>query len=81
MLFFYEETNAIVLLQEDYMIYYKNRILFEMFLQIVDKRVFLTFKINFHADRTCRNVFVFCFGENNSRNISFELSRHSYSLY
>jgi serine/threonine protein kinase len=94
-----EENNAIMLLQEhasmgslfDLLQERKKapneNILIEIFLQIIDAMIFLSFNGVVHADLACRNVLVFRFDENIPRNnivkiTDFGLSRHSnlYSL-
>ena len=92
-----QENNAVMLLQEhasmgslfdflqDRRKAPEEKILIEIFLQIIDAMVFLAFNNVVHADLACRNVLVFRFDENNPRNIvvkitDFGLSRHS-SLY
>ncbi len=64
-----------------------EKILIQIFLQIIDGMIFLACNNVGHADLACRNVFVFRFDENNPRNLivkitDFGLSRHStlYSL-
>lgn len=92
-----EENNAIMLLQEhasmgslyDFLQERKKvpdeKILVQMFLQIIDAMIFLSFNGVVHADLACRNVLVFRFDEKNPSNsivkiTDFGLSRHS-SLY
>ena len=92
-----QETNAIMLLQEhaplgslfdflqDQVEMPNEQILIEIFLQIIDAMIFLSFNNVVHADLACRNVLVFRFDEKNPRQIvvkvtDFGLSRHS-SLY
>jgi serine/threonine protein kinase len=92
-----EESNAIMLLQEhasmgslyDLLQERKKvpdeKILVQMFLQILDAMIFLAFNNVVHGDLACRNVLVFRFDENNPRNnivkiTDFGLGRHS-SLY
>ena len=92
-----EENNAMMLLQEhasmgslyDFLQERKKapeeKILIEIFLQIIDAMTFLAFNNVVHADLACRNVLVFRFDENDRRNIvvkvtDFGLSRYS-SLY
>jgi serine/threonine protein kinase len=93
------ENNTIMLLQEyahmgslyDLLQERKKapdeKILVEIFLQIIDAMSFLAFNNVVHGDLACRNVLVFRFDENNPKNIivkvtDFGLSRHSklYSL-
>ncbi|CAF2593036.1 unnamed protein product [Rotaria sp. Silwood2] len=93
------EINAIMLLQEYahmgslYDLLQERtklpdeKILIEIFLQIIDAMSFLAFNNVVHGDLACRNVLVFRFDETNPRNIivkvtDFGLSRHSklYSL-
>ena len=76
-----QEANAIMLLQDQVEIP-NEQILIEIFLQIIDAMIFLSFNNVVHADLACRNVLVFRFDEKNPRQIivkvtDFGLSRHS----
>ncbi|CAF3437915.1 unnamed protein product, partial [Rotaria sp. Silwood2] len=94
-----DENNAVMLLQEHapmgslYDVLQERKkapdekILIEVFLQILDAMIFLAFNNVIHADLACRNVLVFRFDENDPKKIivkvtDFGLSRHSqlYSL-
>ncbi|CAF0826883.1 unnamed protein product [Rotaria sordida] len=94
-----DDNNAIMLLQEYahmgslYELLQERKkvpdekILIEIFLQIVDAMSFLAHNNVVHGDLACRNILVFRFDESNPRNIivkvtDFGLSRHSklYSL-
>ncbi len=62
-----------------------EKILIEIFLQIIDAMIFLTYNHVVHGDLACRNVLVFRFDETNPKNIvvkvtDFGLSRQS-TLY
>ncbi|CAF1014873.1 unnamed protein product [Rotaria sordida] len=89
-----DENNAVMLLQEhapmgslyDLLQERKKvpveKILVEIFLQIIDAMIFLAFNGIVHADLACHNVLVFRFDEDNPRNkivkiTDFGLSRHS----
>ncbi|CAF1456068.1 unnamed protein product, partial [Rotaria sordida] len=89
-----DENNAVMLLQEhapmgslyDLLQERKKvpveKILVEIFLQIINAMIFLAFNGIVHADLACRNVLVFRFDEDNPRNnivkiTDFGLSRHS----
>ncbi|CAF1259878.1 unnamed protein product [Didymodactylos carnosus] len=89
-----DDTNSIMLLQEyahmgslyDLLQERKKvpdeKILIEIFLQIIDAMIFLAFNNVVHGDLACRNVLIFRFDETSSRNIivkvtDFGLSRHS----
>jgi serine/threonine protein kinase len=93
------DNNSIMLLQEYasegslYEILQERRtvldekVLIEIFLQIIDAMIYLAFNNVVHGDLACRNVLVFRFDESNPKNnivriTDFGLSRHSqlYSL-